>query len=72
MGGINMFSYLGEKHYWKQKEDNIVSKDDFLNGLEFGQVSDIQQMFYLQYKKIEELEERIKKLEEVKINERSI
>ena len=53
-----------EKINWKEKEDNIVSKDDFLNGLSFKDVSPIQQMLYLQYKRIEELEARILVLEE--------
>ena len=48
---------------WKDKEDKIKDKIDFLNDLEFEQVSDVQQMFYLTYKKIEGLEERIKVLE---------
>jgi len=44
------------KEDWKEKEDEITSKDDFLNGMEFEEVSDIQQMLYLIYKKIEGLE----------------
>lgn len=44
---------------WKPKEENIVSKDDFLNGMEYEEVSHLQQMLYLLYKKIEELEARM-------------
>ncbi len=61
-------SFLPVKKNWKEKEANIVSKDDFLNGLNFEEVSDMQQMLYLQYKKIEELEVIVNALE-VKITE---
>lgn len=52
-----------DKENWKEKTDKINSKTDFLNGMEFEDVSSIQQMLYLIYKKVEELEERIKELE---------
>jgi hypothetical protein len=54
------------KKPWKEKEEIIDNKDDFLNGLPFEEVSDMQQMLYILYKKIEELDDRIKILEEVK------
>lgn len=47
---------------WKSKDDKINSKIDFLNGMEYEEVSDVQQMLYLIYKKIEELEARISEL----------
>ena len=51
------------KENWKPKEDSITSKEDFLNGMEFEEVSGFQQMLYLLYKKIEDLEARITALE---------
>jgi len=51
-----------EKENWKAKTESIESKNDFLNGLEFNKVSSIQQMLYLVYKKIEELEKEIEEL----------
>ena len=44
---------------WKEETEDIVSKDDFLNGLPFERSSTIQQMLYLLYKKIESLESTI-------------
>lgn len=46
-----------EKPPWKDKEDTIKDKTDFLNGMEYEEVSDLQQMLYILYKKIEELED---------------
>ncbi len=41
---------------WKEKEDKIVSKEDFLNGLPFEDVSDVQQMLYLTYNDISNID----------------
>ena len=56
---------LFEKTNWKEEKDNISSKADFLNGMKFEEVSNTQQMLYLMWKKIEELEARITELEEI-------
>ena len=55
---------LLEKINWKEKEERVLSKNDFLNGMAFEDCSDVQQMLYLTYKKIEELEARVKQLED--------
>ena len=40
------------KKPWKEKEDKIINKDDFLNELSYEKVSDFQQMLYLLYIKM--------------------
>ena len=50
---------------WKEEDYDIVSKDVFLNGTNYEEVNPTQQMLYLQYKKIEQLESRIITLEEL-------
>ncbi len=57
-------SFEFERTPWKEKTEKISTKEDFLNGLEYEDVNPHQQMFYLAWKKIEDLEERIKKMEE--------
>ena len=43
---------------WKPEEENI-EKEDILNGLDYDNVSDLQQMIYHNTKRIEELEKII-------------
>ena len=54
---------------WDDKEIEIVDKNDFLNGLEFERVSDIQKMLYIEYKKIEQIEARLLLLEKTLLRE---
>lgn len=55
-----------EKVNWKEKEDKIENKEDFLNGLPFEESSDIQQMLYIMQKQIDEIKIDIKEIKEVK------
>ena len=45
-------------------EYNGVVKEDILNGMPYDESSELQQMLYHAYKKIEDLESRLKILEE--------
>ena len=40
---------------WNDKEIEIETKEDFLNGLKYEDVSDLQKMIYILYKEIEKL-----------------
>lgn len=40
---------------WDDKEIEIETKEDFLNGLKYEDVSDLQKMIYILYKEIEKL-----------------
>ena len=40
---------------WNDKELEIVDRDDFLNGMKFENVGDIQKMLYKIYDEIEKL-----------------
>lgn len=51
-----------KKKNWKEK-NQLIGKIDILNGLDYSEVSDIQQMLYHAFNKLELLEKKINELE---------